>query len=120
MAQGHQPGISGKTLTLEKAIQTEFYHTLHDEVPGIKVHSAWAATDQADYILPEADWGIELVHDGDGLWERRSKYEVYSPLLPFTKTDVLKNWLVLDCRETYPTTACKPLLPTPPLFMELR
>ena len=85
-------------------VRDEFHSCLWDELPGAGIISNWATTEggSVDYYVPDVNWLIELLCDGEGLEERFRRFRENKGV-----TENLKDWLILDCRHSVPDVTCK-------------
>jgi hypothetical protein len=84
--------------------QDKFYHCCHSRANGSLVtfpEFGISQSGRADFYIPAKQWGVELLRNGDQLEQhsgRFSQSESYETVLP------LSNYIILDCRDTRPTT----------------
>lgn len=93
------------TRPVEAAYQDEFYRALHTVLGfSTKVTSEWSGDGcgRIDFWLPDVGWGIELLRDGDRLNEHCQRFAVGGKYARWIEGGWIKDWVVLDCRTTYP------------------
>lgn len=96
----------------EACFQDEFYRCFWSVLgPGIGVSSEWSGTGKGriDFHIQEPGWGFELLKDGDRIGQHCDRFDPNGTYYPWIQNDKLKDWLILDCRHTYPRTICKML-----------
>lgn len=105
-----QLGPSGKPRPPEAVFQDEFYRCYWDELgPGVGISSEWAGTSEGriDFQIVDPGWGIELLRDGDQLQEHCGRFSQNGSYYSWIQRGLLRDWMVLDCRHTYPRTNCE-------------
>lgn len=100
---------------VEACYQDEFYRSLQ-QVLGFsaKVTSKWSGDKDngIDIIVEEPRWSIEIVREGDRLSEHCGRFVGNGKYTPWIRNGSLQDWLVIDCRTSYPreysrsTTLC--------------
>lgn len=106
---GRRLGPSGQIRPPEAAFQDEFYRSYWIEIgPGVRICSEWTGTEQGriDFIIVEPGWGIELLRDGNRLRDHYNRFRENGAYYPWIKRGLIKDWLLLDCRHSYPATTC--------------
>jgi hypothetical protein len=100
----------------EAQYQDEFYRCCHKCSNGslVTFPEFGTAKGRVDFYVPAKAWGVELVRDGDRLAQHSGRFSSsgsYGTTLP------LSDYIILDCRTTYPalehprTYICSSVMP---------
>lgn len=90
---------------VEAAYQDEFYRALHTVLGfSAKISSEWSGdgSGRIDFRLPEVQWGIELLREGDRLGEHCQRFVGNGCYTQWIQKGWLKDWLIIDCRTWIP------------------
>lgn len=103
-----QSGTSGQARPLEAVFQDEFYRSYWHEVPGggIASECVVGGDGRVDFFVMGPGWGIELVNDSDRLIEHCERFKPNGAYHADIKSGVLKDWIVLDFRHSFPKKQC--------------
>lgn len=94
----------------EASFQDEFYRCFWNEVgSGVRISSEWSDVGQGriDFHIVEPGWGFELLRDEDRLREHCDRFNPSVAYHPWIQRGQLTDWLILDCRHSYPRTTCR-------------
>jgi hypothetical protein len=112
---GRRLGLSGQMRPPETAFRDEFYRAYGDAVGLVgDVWSEWAGTRQGriDFLIIEPGWGIELLLDGDHLTNQcRLRFHENGAYYRWTTRGLVRDWIILECRHSYPQATCGTLFP---------
>lgn len=109
-------GTGATVRPVEAAYQDEFYRSLH-QVLGFsaKVVSEWTGDrdNRIDFMIEGPRWGIELLRDGNRLSEHCDRFVGNGRYTPWIEDGSLRDWLIIDCRTSFPHEYSRstPLLP---------
>jgi hypothetical protein len=117
---GQRLGVSGRMRPPEAAFQDEFYRAYWNVVGSCGgICSEWAGTHNGriDFLISKPGWGIELLLDGDRLTDHCKRFHSDGAYYQWITRGVMKDWIILDCRHSYPEATCNyyPLI-TPNTF----
>ncbi|WEW59574.1 hypothetical protein PRK78_005048 [Emydomyces testavorans] len=104
---GHGVGPSGKQRPVESAFQDEFYRSFWSELGiGIGICSEWGARSDGSigFFIPKAGWHIQLLREGDRIPEHCYRFQPDGQYHPRIQDGTMKDWLILDCRHSQPST----------------
>lgn len=108
--EGQRFGPSGRVRPPEACFQDEFYRCFWEETQcNVGISSEWSGTGagRIDFLVHPAGWGFELLRDGDRIREHCERFTVAGAYYSWILQGELKDWLILDCRHSYPQTKCK-------------
>jgi hypothetical protein len=58
-----------------------------------------------DFTIDGPDWGVEIIRDGNRISEHIERFNPGGLYYPWIQSGQLKDWIILDCRNTsYYTT----------------
>lgn len=103
-------GTSGKIRPPEASFQDEFYRSFGAVAQSrIGISSDWThnGDGRVDFRILGSNWGVELLRDGDRIRDHCNRFQPAGAYYPWIQQGKLKDWLVLDCRHTYPRRTCK-------------
>lgn len=98
----------------EAQYQAELYRTLHVVTGGrCIIHSEFSYTTRGkvDFFLNEKTWGIEVMREGGRL---QNHIDRFKPDGPYGSWKLVKDWVVLDFRQTEPPAPEKRGMCNPP------
>jgi hypothetical protein len=90
---------------VEALFQDEFYRSLHFILNFAgKVSSEWSGdgNGRIDFRITDPCWGIELLRDGDRLREHCERFIGNGRYTRWIQNGWIKDWLIIDCRMSYP------------------
>lgn len=119
---GHTIGDAGQPRPLEASFQDEWYRSYWRELGTAHgICSEFTACDDGriDFQIGTKGWGIELLRDGDRVEEHCSRFRPDGTYHRSISRGDITNWVIVDCRHSYPQKKCK-VLPLCPALESLR
>lgn len=105
-------GPSGRIRPPEACFQDEFYRCFWEETGSdIGISSEWCGSSKGriDFLISQVGWGFELLRDASRLEEHCGRFKPGGQYHPWIQQGLLKDWLILDFRHSWPRTPCKPI-----------
>lgn len=90
---------------VESSFQVEFYRAFTCLVGhGAGLSSEWSYTSEGrvDFWVHDLGWGVEILRDGDRLRNHCNRFRRSGQYGDWIKKGVLKDWIIIDCRHTWP------------------
>lgn len=96
----------------EAQYQHEFYRSIFDATAGnVCISPDFASAKGAhmigciDFFIPIVKWGIEIIRDGDRLWELNSRFENLEAYRAWLQLGGMTDYVLIDCCTRVPQEA---------------
>jgi len=101
LAETRRLASGGSQQIPEAHYQDEFYMNCHICSKGsiLSFPECGTMEGRVDFYIPAKEWGVELLREGDRLAQHSGRFSSNGS---YQKDLSLSDYIILDCRQTYP------------------